>query len=119
MSRALLIVDHGSRRAEAHAHLEWIAEQVRARREDLRVYVAHMELAEPSIPSAIETCVADGVSDLAVHPLFLVPGEHLQSDIPRLVKQASSRHPGLRVRITEPVGSVPALADLVLATLRD
>ena len=42
---ALLLVDHGSRRPEAHRHLEWTAEQVRQRRPGLRVHVAHLELA--------------------------------------------------------------------------
>ncbi len=119
MSRALLIVDHGSRRAEAHAYLEWVAAQVRERCEGLRVYIAHMELAPPSISDAIAECAADGVRQLDVHPLFLVPGKHLTEDIPKLVEDAARRHSGLRWRITAPVGSAPDLADLVLATLRE
>ncbi len=118
MSRALLIVDHGSRRAEAHSHLEWVAREVRGRAADLPVYIAHMELAEPSIPQAIASCVADGATQLIVHPLFLVPGQHLSEQIPRLVESAVSRYPQLSYEITPPVGSAPGLAELVLATIR-
>jgi sirohydrochlorin ferrochelatase len=114
MSRALLIVDHGSRRPEAHAHLEWLAEQVRARRPGLRVYVAHTELAEPSIEQAIERCAADGVRELVVHPLFLAPGRHLIDDVPARVEAARRRHPDLCARIAAPLGADPALAELVL-----
>ena len=117
MSRALIIVDHGSRRPEAHAHLLWIAEQVRQRAPELRVYIAHMELADPSILAAIDDCVEDGASEILVHPLFLVPGQHLTQDIPTLIQQSSKRHPGVRIRMTDPVGSVPELADLILRTL--
>jgi sirohydrochlorin ferrochelatase len=113
MSHALLIVDHGSRRPEAHAHLEWIAAQVRARRPELRVYVAHMEAAEPSIRQAIERCAAEGVRELIVHPLFLVPGRHLAEDIPALVESARRLHPELKVRITAPLGAEPGIADLI------
>ena len=88
MSRALLIVDHGSRRAEAHSHLEWVAREVQGRAVDLQVYIAHMELAEPSIAQAIASCVADGATELIVHPLFLVPGHHLCEQIPQLVESA-------------------------------
>ncbi len=118
MSRALLIVDHGSRRAEAHTHLEWVAREVQELVEDLQVYIAHMELAEPSIPQAVASCVADGATELIVHPLFLLPGRHLSEQIPRLVESAVSRYPQLSYEITPPVGSAPGLAELVLATVR-
>ncbi|MGH9885778.1 MAG: sirohydrochlorin chelatase, partial [bacterium] len=80
MKRALLIVDHGSRKPEARTHLEWVAEQVRRRRPDLPVYIAHMELTTPSIQQAIDLCAAEGVEDLLVHPFFLVPGLHAADD---------------------------------------
>jgi sirohydrochlorin ferrochelatase len=117
MSRALLIVDHGSRLVEAQRHLEWVAAQVRERVEDLGVYIAHMELAEPSIPQAIAACVADGATELIVHPMFLVPGRHLTDDIPKLIESAASQYPQLRFQITAPVGSAPGIAELILSTL--
>jgi sirohydrochlorin ferrochelatase len=119
VSRALLIIDHGSRRPDAHTHLEWIASQVRGLAKDLLVYIAHMEVAEPSIPQAIAECAAAGVTELIVHPLFLVPGRHLTEQIPNLVEEAASRHPGLRVRVTAQVGSAPGIAELILATLHE
>ncbi len=117
MSRALLIVDHGSRLPEAHAHLERIAEQVRRESPGLAVYVAHMDVAEPSIEQAIDACARDGVTGLVVHPLFLVPGRHLTDDVPKLVELAARRHPGLDVRITPATGSASGIASLILSTL--
>jgi sirohydrochlorin ferrochelatase len=114
---ALLIVDHGSRRPDAHVHLLWVAEQVRRRRPGLPVYLAHMELAAPSIQQAVEACAADGVEDLIVHPFFLVPGLHAADDVPRLVAAAALAHPRMRVRVTEATGSVAGIADLILATI--
>ena len=117
MSRGLLIVDHGSRRPEAKRHLEWIAGQVSARRPELRVYVAHLELAEPSIDAAVERCAADGVRELIVHPLFLAPGRHLQEDLPERIARAAERFPELSARIAPWLGSRPGIADLILETL--
>ncbi len=117
MKRALVIVDHGSRRAEAHDHLERIAAAVREREPDLEVAVAHMELSAPSIGEAIADCVASGADEISLHPLFLVPGRHLAEDIPRLVSEAEAEHPGLRVRILRPLGERPELAQLILASL--
>lgn len=111
--RALLIVDHGSRRPEAHAHLEKLAHQVQALLPSCIVRVAHMESASPSIEEGIDACVRDGASEIVVHPLFLVPGRHLTEDIPDLVARAADRHTSVNVRITEAIGSAQGLARLI------
>lgn len=117
MTRALVIVDHGSRRSEAHAHLEGLAAAVRERAPGLEVRIAHMELAAPSVADAIDACARAGADEIAVHPLFLAPGRHLAHDIPELIAAAAGRHPGVRIRLLEPLGTRPELADLILASL--
>jgi len=117
MSRALVIVDHGSRRPEAHAHLERLAERVRERAPELRVYVAHLEIAPPSVEAALAACASDGFREVAVHPLFLIPGRHLAQDLPARIERARTSHPGLCIRVLEPLGDQAGLADLVLASL--
>ena len=76
MKRALLLVDHGSREPEAGANLDRVVAQLRERRPGLAVYVAHLELAEPSIAAAVAACARDGVEELVVHPFFLAAGRH-------------------------------------------
>ena len=118
MSHALLIVDHGSRRPEAHEHLERIARQVQRRAPELAVHVAHLELAEPSLARAIEACVDEGAREITVHPLFLLPGRHLLYDVPAEIARAAAAHPGVKIRLTEALGTSASLADAILATLR-
>jgi sirohydrochlorin ferrochelatase len=117
VSLALILVDHGSRKSEAHEHLEKIAAAVRERRAGLDVRVAHMELASPSLAEAVAACVEAGADEIAVHPFFLVPGRHMAEDIPALVEAAAAAHPGVHVRVLEPLGVRPELADLILASL--
>ena len=114
MSRGILLVDHGSRREQANAQLEMLAEEIRARLPDEVVRVAHLEVATPSIAEAVDACVAAGVDDLVVHPFFLGPGRHSAVDIPEQVAAAGSRHPGLRFRISEPLGLHPGIIDAIL-----
>jgi sirohydrochlorin ferrochelatase len=114
MRRALLIVDHGSGRAEAHEHLEGIAARVSELAPDWIVRAAHMEIASPSIEQGIEACVRDGADEVLIHPLFLVPGRHLTEDIPALVREVEARHPTLKIRITEPLGASSELPELIL-----
>ena len=77
MKRAILLVDHGSRRPEANALLEEMAERIRPRVPDRVVAIAHLELAKPDIAEGIDTCVAQGATKIVVHPYFLGPGRHV------------------------------------------
>ena len=119
MSRAILIVDHGSRRAEANAQLDAVARDVRERDPGAIVEIAHMELAPPSIADGLAACVAAGASDVVVHPFFLGPGNHTQNDIPRLVAEAAANHPEVKVRISGPLGPHPKLVDILLERVEE
>jgi sirohydrochlorin ferrochelatase len=113
VTTALLLVDHGSRRAAANALLEQLAELVRARAAGTPVRVAHMELAAPSIDEGFAACVADGADEVVVVPCFLTPGRHATEDVPRLAAEAAERH-GVRFRSADVLGVHPLLAELVL-----
>lgn len=78
------------------------------------VHYAHMELGEPTIQQGFDACVADGAEEVIVHPYFLGPGLHVTTNIPHLVKEAASRHPGVAFRITEPLGVHPKLGEVIL-----
>ena len=115
---AIVLVDHGSRLAEANQVLEDVAAELRERLPGQRVWVAHMELAPPSLAEAIDGCVAEGAEEVVVHPYFLAPGRHSTRDIPRLAEEAAARHPALRIRVTPPLGVHAGLVEAVLERVR-
>ncbi len=116
MSRepAILLVDHGSRRAEANEQLESIAQLLRDRDPERIVRVAHMEIASPTIAEGIAACVEAGAREIVVHPYLLAPGRHSREDIPALAAEAAADHPGVTVRVSEPLGVHEKLVDVVL-----
>ncbi len=68
--RAILLVDHGSRRAEANALLDEVAALVKGRLgHGAIVEPAHMEIAEPTFVQAVTRCVEQGATLIVVHPL--------------------------------------------------
>jgi len=115
MSTAIIIVDHGSRRPESNLMLEEVArlfgERFRERYEI--VEPAHMELAEPSIATAFDRCVARGAKRVVVCPFFLGPGKHWTGDIPQLTADAAGKHPGVRYHVTMPLGIDDLILDLL------
>jgi len=112
---ALLLIDHGSRRAEANELLEKVAEMVRSRVDaDRIVEVAHMELAKPTIEGGFAQCVEEGATMVVVHPFMLAPGRHVTEDLPRLIAAAAASHPGTKYVIAEPLGTHPGIAQAVI-----
>lgn len=109
----LIVVDHGSRRAESNRMLEEMVAMVRQVVSYDIVEPAHMELAEPSIGTAFDACVARGARTVVVSPYFLLPGKHWSQDIPALVEEAAGRHPGVTYLVAAPFGLHPLMAEVV------
>lgn len=119
MTRALLIVDHGSRREESNALLRDIARMMREHFGLSIVHYAHMELEQPTIQQGFDACVADGAEEVIVQPYFLGPGRHATIDIPDLVRRAASHHPGVGFRVTEPLGVHPKIGEVIMERMAE
>ena len=115
MPTALVIVDHGSRRAESNAMHEAFVAAFAAGSGAAYVAVepAHMELAPPTVGDAIDRVVAAGARRVLVMPYFLFPGRHWERDIPALTQDAARRHPGIEILVTAPVGLHPLMHEVV------
>jgi len=109
----LIVVDHGSRRSASNEMLEVMADMVAQTVPYDIVEPAHMELAEPSIATAFDRCVARGAQLVVVSPYFLLPGRHWNQDIPALTAEAAERHPEVPFLVAAPLGLHPLMARVV------
>ena len=115
--KALLIIDHGTRRAEANARLGEFARAVAQRRSQWLVAHAHMELGQPDVASAIDRLVEAGAGSIHVHPHFLSAGTHVRETIPGLIDAAREKHASVEITIGDPLGHDERLVDLVVDVL--
>ncbi len=109
----LIVVDHGSRRGVSNEMLETMASMIAGVVPYQIVEPAHMELAEPSIHTAFDRCVAQGARLVVVSPYFLLPGRHWDQDIPALTADAAERHPSVPFLVAAPLGLHPLMARVV------
>lgn len=109
----LIIVDHGSRRHESNVMLETMAQMIAGVVVYDIVEPAHMEIAEPSIATAFDRCVARGARTVVISPYFLSPGKHWNQDIPALAAEAAEKHPEIPYLVTAPMGLHPMLAEVI------
>lgn len=112
--RGLLIVDHGSRSAEANDRLAAFARRIAEARPDWLVEHAHMELAQPDFATGIERLVARGARTIFVHLHFLGTGFHVRESLPRLAEDMRARHPEIEIELSRPLGDDPRLVEIVL-----
>jgi sirohydrochlorin ferrochelatase len=111
----IVIVDHGSRRAESNEMLEEVARLFGERFGGSYEIVepAHMEIAEPSLATAYGRCVERGARRVIGCPFFLGPGKHWTSDIPNLTAAAASKHPGTEYHVAPPLGIDDLMLELI------
>ncbi len=109
----VIIVDHGSRRDESNQMLLEIVSAFRQHSSFTIVEAAHMELAQPCIATAYNECVRQGATLIVVHPYFLLPGRHWDTDIPRLASEAAANHPHTSHLVTKPLGAHPLMNQVI------
>jgi sirohydrochlorin ferrochelatase len=113
--KALLIVAHGSRRAESNDEVRALTRVVaeRASTQYDKVDCAFLELAEPLIPDGIEALVKVGADEITVVPYFLSAGRHVVEDIPAEVAKVKLPD-GVGVHIAPYVGESDTMVELLL-----
>jgi sirohydrochlorin ferrochelatase/(2Fe-2S) ferredoxin len=111
MSTGVLIVGHGSRDLNANVEFEALVAAYRAGRPDLTVAHGYIELAQPSVITALRE-LAQQVERVVVLPLFLFAAGHVKNDIPLAVAQVGKEFPSTPVVVARALGVHPALVDL-------
>ena len=117
----LLLLAHGSRRAQWASPFEQVRESLRAHDADLDVDLCFLETMAPLLPQALDNAAACGSSAVLVVPLFLGNGAHLARDVEQQLRAARERHPAMRIELGAAAGDSPivlrALAEHALQCL--
>lgn len=114
MSKALLIMAHGSRAEAANDEFRALVERVAERQPDwVAVLPCFLELARPSLQEALQQLEHQPVVTVYVYPLFFNGGKHVSRDIPAQLAEARRRHPHLNIELLDYFGSASELGELV------
>jgi len=114
--QALVIIAHGSRRQASNWEVANLALGLKksAGKHYQIVEAGFLEIAKPSIPEAIESCIESGATSVIVVPYFLAAGRHVAEDIPQIVRPVGERHPHVSIRISEHIGMSDSMTLLIL-----
>src|SRR5258708_21595375 len=92
----ILVVGHGSRRAEANQDVREVAKSIGRRGGFPLVEAAFLEIETPDIKRGFDRLVERGADSITFHPYFLSPGRHTRGDVPREVTEAAVFHPAVQ-----------------------
>ena len=114
--KSLLLVAHGSRRAESNDEVRQLTRQLEAsgNREFDQVACAFLELAEPSIPDGLRAAIRAGASEVTVLPYFLSAGRHVATDITGEVNIIRAESPEVEIVLAPYLGASPGVVELLL-----
>lgn len=115
--RSILLVSHGSKAPRAKEEVEALAAQLKKKSGVEIVQPAFLEIESPDIPGGIRQCAHKGATEITVLLNFLNSGRHAADDIPKIIRQAREDHPGIKFRITKPIGQQNYLVDILLKLL--
>ncbi|NUS88525.1 MAG: sirohydrochlorin chelatase [Streptomyces sp.] len=105
----LLVIAHGSRDARHAATVAALCARARSLRAGLRVEAAFLDFNAPRVGQVLDRLAAEGAHDIVALPLLLTRAFHAKADIPAVLREATARHLGLRVRQAEVLGPSPLL----------
>lgn len=113
--KSLLVVAHGSRRAESNDEVRGLVNSLKNMQHDfVEIKAAFLELAEPSIPDGIRQLIRNGAKQVVVMPYFLSAGRHVAEDIPNDVKIVQLEHPDIAIKISPYLGQSEELKKILL-----
>ncbi len=114
MKRHLILLAHGSPRAEWRLSIEALAERVRAST-PVPVSLAWLEAAPPDLATAVATARAAGADHVGILPLFWSSGGHVARDLPDQVAHLRQRWPTTTFEVLPTLGEHPRVVAAIAA----
>lgn len=115
----VLLIAHGSRRAEANADLLLLARQIVSQGGYSIVEVAYLELTPPTIAEGGRACVQRGATRVLMMPYFLSAGVHVVQDMETARQALAAEFPQVQFDLCPHLGLHPLMTQIVLSRLEE
>lgn len=118
MKSEIILLGHGSRRAEANQGLLVVAQKVSLLMGQ-PVTPAYMAHDHPSLPEAVEAKIQNGALKIIIMPLFLFRGVHVSVDIHEELSEIRKQHPNVEIVFTKELGADDGIANLASQRIKE
>ena len=112
---AIILFAHGSRDVLWRRPIEAVANEMKQLSPDTQVACAYLELTEPDLPTTVAGLVQSGVNAIRIVPMFLGVGRHAREDLPLLLQDLITQHPGVTFDLRNAIGEEPEMTRAMAA----
>ena len=113
----ILIISHGSPRAEANQGFETMVARVASRLPRAEVLPAFFSIVRPDIRDQVLALASRGVRRILLVPYFLYSGQHVTVDIPAILDECRRQCPEVALELLPTLENDPSLEDLLVERL--
>lgn len=118
MKSAILLLAHGARDPRWAAPFETMAARIAALDPGVTVRLSYLDFLQPDLASAADELVGAGHERIDIVPMFLGSGGHVRNDVPRLLRELTSRHPRVQWQLHPAIGELSEVIEaMAVATL--
>jgi sirohydrochlorin ferrochelatase len=115
----VLLLGHGSRRAEANQEWEQIWQMFQRMHPQLKVQRGYVEFFHPSLEEGVDLLRQQyDVHTVVIVPLFLTTGNHLCQHVPIKVDALKEKYPDISFVLTEHIGADSLLLQIIEKRIR-
>lgn len=110
----VIIISHGSRVENAD---NAIHETVRTVKNSLgikNIIPAYLQFSQFSLSNRIQSLVNKKCEKIIIVPFFLLNGQHVTRDIPKVIKEERARYPKIKFLCTGNLGKDKRITDIVI-----
>lgn len=118
MLEGVIILGHGSRRAEANEEIYAITEQAKDISGSVLYKTCFLQFGQPSLPQVVEEMNEAGIRSITVVPLLLTVGSHIQEDLPAMLQQEKKRFPHITFMLAPHLGADRRIAEIVVDRMK-
>jgi sirohydrochlorin cobaltochelatase len=112
LTRGLVLFAHGARDPQWSAPLRDLAQRIEALKPDVRVRIAFLEIAPPTLTDAVAALSA-ACTRIDILPVFWAPAGHVNNELPALVEACHAAHPQIAFNVLPTLSELPGLLDFV------
>ena len=87
-----IFVFHGSKSAEAQDTIKKFSEKLKTKTNQ-NFLICYLKENSPSLSEALNYAFNKGYKKINCFPFFVLPGSHIISDIPLIIKNFNEKHP--------------------------
>ncbi len=113
MAEGLILFAHGARDPRWGEPFERLLRCVRSMRPEMECRLAYLEIMKPDLGEATGELVALGCAEIRLVPVFLGEGGHVRRDLPQLVEELRSKHPGVFITQLPAAGEDPDVLEAI------